>query len=537
MSGSNPHPDAGPIPSGDSQARYAQAIQALNAGQWRQAQKLSMDLVRTAPNHAGVYFVAGVAALQLQQMPLAIECLRRSTTLNPQRADYLAQFARALSFARMPERAIAAANKSLALTPKDSLTLDTLGIVYTQNNEHAKAIDLFRTVVLQDPEQPGYRFNLAMALIFAGGLEQAERELEACLRLAPSYWKAHLSLAQLRKKGDEDNHLQRLRALLSDSEGNRDAALYLNLAMAKELEDIGDHAQSFVHLCNGKSAGRQTRNYSIARDESLFASIRSAYPGQVDTGFQSSEPIFVFGMPRSGTTLVERIISSHPDVHSAGELQNFSVSVKRASGSQTTELVDPETFAAARDLDWKALGEAYLSSTRPGTGKALHFIDKLPHNFLYAGLIANALPRATMVCIRRNPMDTCLSNFRQLFAQTSPYYDYSFDLLDTGRYYVLFDRLMAFWQEVMPGRIMQIDYETIVREQEPSSRRLIAHCGLEWDDACLRFEENSAPVATASAVQVRQPIYRDAVARWKHYEAQLQPLRELLETSGIDVDS
>ena len=186
-------------------------------------------------------------------------------------------------------------------------------------------------------------------------------------------------------------------------------------------------------------------------------------------------------------------------------------------------------------LDFAKLGAAYVASTRPDTGKTARFIDKLPHNFLYAGLIARALPRARIICVRRNPMDTCLGNFRQLFAQTSPYYDYSFDLQDTGRYFIQFDRLMAHWQRTMPERFVEIEYEQLVEDQESVTRRLLDICGLPWDEACLRFEENSAPVATASAVQVRSPIFRSSLQRWKRYEPQLQELRALLEGAGIKV--
>jgi hypothetical protein len=182
------------------------------------------------------------------------------------------------------------------------------------------------------------------------------------------------------------------------------------------------------------------------------------------------------------------------------------------------------------------VGEDYLASTRPDTGNKPRFIDKLPHNFLYVGAIANALPNARIICLRRDPMDTCLSNFRQLFALASPYHDYSYDLLNTGRYYILFDRLMAHWKQAFPGRVLEVDYETLVDAQEASSRRLLEFCDLTWDDACLHFESNLAPAATASAAQVRAPIYRSALNRWRQYEAHLADLRDLLDKAGIALD-
>lgn len=523
----------------DPSQRYARAVGALNRGDWLQAQTLSMHLLRDAPRHGGVHFVAGVAALQLQQGPLAMECLRRAVALSPRRPDYLAQWARSMAAARLHGESVEVADRAMSQSPQDPMTLDTLGVVYTQANAHAKAAEAFRRAVEMEPGVASFRFNLGTSLVFAGDIDAAEHELEACLQADPRQWKAHLSLAQLRRQTQEHNHVERLEALLPQFADDAAAQMYLNLALSKEYEDQQDDGRAFRHLVQGKSAGRAGRGYSIEQDEALFVALTRSFasvePVQAQ-GFATNEPIFIFGMPRSGTTLVERIISSHPLVHSAGELQNFSVAMKRESGSMTPGIIDVDTIVRARDIDRRKLGEHYISSTRPLAGHTPHFIDKLPHNFLYAGFIAQALPEAKLICLRRHPMDTCLSNFRQLFAQTSPYYDYSFDLLDTGRYYLLFNRLMAHWQRMFPGRILEIDYETIVDAQEDSSRRLLDFCGLKWDDACLRFEDNQAPVSTASAVQVRSPIYRSALKRWKRYEPQLVELKALLVDAGIAID-
>jgi hypothetical protein len=199
-------------------------------------------------------------------------------------------------------------------------------------------------------------------------------------------------------------------------------------------------------------------------------------------------------------------------------------------------MLDGDVIERARNVDWQKVGEAYLASTRPATGGKAHFIDKLPHNFLYVGFIAKALPNARIICLRRDPVDTVLSNFRQLFAQKSSYYGYSFELLDTGRYYALFDRLMAHWKRVFPGRVFEIQYESLVDAQEHHSRELLDFCGLAWDESVMHFEKNEAPVSTASAIQVRAPIYKSAVKRWKKYESRLGELTALLAAKGIDIE-
>ena len=521
----------------DPVQRYQAAVEALNRGDWPKAGALADALVAERPDHAGVHFVAGVAALQLGRMPHAMARLQAAIRISPQRPDYLAQFARGLATGRMFREATLAADRALAMGPQDPLTFDTLGVVYSQAGRHDRAVAVFRQAVAALPDNPAFRVNLASSLTFAGDMDDAEAEYEACLRLAPGHGRAHLALAQLRRQTPGRDHVERLRAALARAGAEPAATMYFDLALAKELEDLGDHPAAFAHLTAGKRAGAQGRGYTHERDRALFDAVVASFPEPVphDGGFATDEPIFVIGMPRSGTTLVERILSSHPQVQSCGELQNFGVALKRASGSTTRPMLDADTIGRARGVDRSALGRAYLESTRPQTGQRPRFIDKFPHNFIYAGHIAAALPRAKIVCLRRHPLDTCLGNFRQLFALTSPFYDYSFDLLDTGRYYLQFDRLMAHWRRVLPGRILEFDYEALVAGQEAQSRRLLEFCGLPWDDAVLRFQDNAAPVATASAVQVREPLNAKSVGRWKRFETELAPLRALLRDGGLDV--
>jgi tetratricopeptide (TPR) repeat protein len=517
---------------------FAKLTTAFNQRNWQLARQLAMQLLPLAPRHPIVCYIAGVAFMELQQMPQALDYLYKATHLEPRRSDFATQYAKALALVRLLRDARLAADRALALSPDDPATLDTLGVVYTQTHAHEQAAEVFGRAVTLMPNHAPYRFNLATALVAAGHIEQAERELEACIELDPLYWNAHLTLAQLRRQTPAHNHIPRLQSLLSQHHDVTDAQTYLNMALAKEHEDLADYSTAFGHFVHGKSAGKESRGYSIKSDEALFEALHNVRPEQgAVQGSSSAESIFVIGMPRTGTTLLERIISSHPDVHSAGELQNFGMALKYAVRSETPSVLDPETVAKARNIDWKELGDIYVSSTRPGTGHKPRFIDKLPHNFLYAGFIAQALPHAKIICLRRDPLDSCLSNFRQLFAQTAPFYGYSFDLLDTGRYYVMFDRLMSHWQNTFPGRILEMQYEALVDSQETSSRQLLEFCGLPWNDACLRFEDNPAPVNTASAVQVRGPIYRTALKRWKKYEPQLGDLIHLLISAGIPVDS
>jgi len=453
---------------------YAQATTAYHQGNWRQALDLSTQLLSQKPDHAELHYLAGLSALELQQMPQALEHLRRAASLYPTRADYLTQFAKALSAVNRSVDAILIADRALTLSPLDAQTLDTLGMIHTRAHAHERATALYGRAVALAQDHPDYHYRYAKSLLFLGDLDAAEREFEACLKLAPFYSGAHLALSQLHTQSAASNHLERLHSLLPKTTESYVAQVNLHLALAKEYEDLADYPSAFEHLVAGKAAGAAKRNYSHRHDEALFEAITLASPSPqpATAGFATEEPIFVIGMPRSGTTLVERILSSHPDVHSAGELPNFGIALKRASGSRTPYLIDIDTITRAREVDWRRLGSDYLASTRPNTGRKPRFVDKQPHNFLYVGAIANALPNARIICLRRDPMDTCLSNFRQAFTLASPYHGYSYDLLDTGRYYILFDRLIAHWKQAFLGRILEVDYETLVASQEASSRQL-----------------------------------------------------------------
>jgi tetratricopeptide (TPR) repeat protein len=512
-----------------------EAERALNRRDFRLAHELCLKTLTAEPQHADALFLLGVIAAEHGNHGKAVEVIDRAIAIEPGRAEYFAQRGRCLVALHRPREAFEAAQRALSLAPRDGLTLDTIGVVMTRAGAHADAVEPFRHAVARDAGKPAYHYNLGAALQFVGDLEGAVREYRAALRLDPNFHRAWSSLAQVASRPLTSPDVAMLEQMLADATIEPDAELHLCHALAKQHEDEGRYAAAFRLLERGKRRKAAALQYNFAGDRELFAAAGRLPAGLARhrrVGHASREPIFIVGMPRTGTTLVERILSSHPSVFSAGELTSFGLALKRATRTPSNRVLDAETLAAAGDCDAAAVGAAYLAGTRPRTGHTPRFIDKMPLNFFYAPLILRALPNAKIICLRRNPLDTCLSNFRQLFATSFSYYNYSYDLLDTGRYYAGFHATAALWKAELRQNYLEVHYEDVVESTEREARRLLEFCELPWDPRCLAFEHNTAPVATASSVQVRQPIYRSALERWRHYARELAPLRELLAAEG-----
>ena len=514
------------------------ARSALFRGDLGSTHRFAAAQVAADPEDAEGHFLLGIAESSNGRVQAGIQHVGRAVMLDPQ-GEYRAQLAKLFTLVRRDGDAAATLRDAEQALPTDALSRDTMACVYARLGDHAAALPHFAEAVGLEPRNTEYRYNLAATLNFLGRTDEAEAALEALIALAPGDARAHHLLAGLRKQTPAQNHVERLVRTHAGSRDGR-ARLLLGYAIAKELEDIGQPGEALDRLCAANAEHRRTLPYAFTRDAAVFDAIEANWPKQVKapaTDLPADAPIFIIGMPRTGTTLVDRILSSHPDVESAGELQAMPLAVKKAAGTRSPIVMDAETIAAAAIGDMCAIGYDYLERARHHRREpALRFTDKFPGNFHYAGFIAQALPSARIVCLRRHPMDTVLSNFRNLFAVSSRYYDYSYDLLDIAAYYVRFDRLMSLWREALPGRVIEVRYENLVADQEEETRRLLAHCGLAWSDDCLSFHTNNAPVSTPSAAQVRRPIYQDSVARWKRHAAVLEPVKRFFEDAGIDLD-
>jgi tetratricopeptide (TPR) repeat protein len=363
-----------------------------------------------------------------------------------------------------------------------------------------------------------------------GRRRESEASYKAALQMHPGRAEAYWSLADLKNYIFSDEEIAAMQRLITSDERDRSGEAQLHFALGRALEQRQDYEQAFAHYAGGNALRRLDAPFDIDGFERRGERIRTLF----DTGFfaarggsgdPSAAPIFIVGLPRSGSTLIEQILASHPQVEGTMELPNILNMVGQFDDLAESRDGYPETVGRASAAQLTGLGRRYLEETVALRSGRAHFTDKQPNNFSHIGLIHAILPRATIIDGRRHPMDACFGTFKQHFAEGQTF---SYSLSDLGRYYRCYLALMDHWDRVLPGRVLHVQYEELVREPEANIRRLLAHCGLAYEPACLSFHETRRAVRTASAEQVRQPLYSSGVGYWRHFERQLEPLRQAL---------
>lgn len=405
--------------------------------------------------------------------------------------------------------------------------------LYMQLGRADRAEPHFARAVALDPAQAAYRYNHATALIALGSLAEAEQALDTVIAMQPDDHDAWYNRSTLRRQTRDRNHVDAIERQLRRAGLAPAAAVALGHALAKELEDLGEHERAFAALKQAADTRRGMLAYRVEDDVATMRDIAAAFtPALLErdpAGCDDARPLFVVGLPRSGTTLVERILASHSGIGSRGESSDLAVALTRLAGPCTSRA---QLLRRSTQLDFRALGEMYAAGIAGHAGARV--VDKTPANFLYLGLIARALPQARIIHVRRQPVDVCYAMYKTLFRMAYPF---SYDLGDLARYWLAFDGLMAHWRATLPAqRFMEVDYEQLVTDPEPTARRLLEHAGLPWEPGCLAFDSNPQPSLTASAAQVRQPIYTTSVGAWRRYETQLAPLLAPLRDAGVCID-
>ncbi|MDX1480631.1 MAG: sulfotransferase [Woeseiaceae bacterium] len=397
------------------------------------------------------------------------------------------------------------------------------------------AYPLCRAAVERDPYNPAAHRRLALNARLIGRLDEAYEAATIALRFDPHDYEMLGLRSSIRTATAENNHIAELEALLAQGCRSTAGAARVAYALAKECEDVGQHDRSFTFLDAGAKIKRQTLSFDLDKEFETFDLLIEGFTQDVfenaPDGCDSSEPVFVLGLPRTGSTLLERILSSHSAVHAAGELFHFDAAMMGEIRKLGPIRSRADLVAKSKAIDPAVVGRNYIERTRPYTGHTPHFIDKRPLNFVSLGVIRLALPRATVFHVRRTPMDTCYAIYKFLFNDAYPW---SYDLTEIAEYYVAYRKLMSHWQSVMPDFIQDVCYEDLVGDLEGQARALIERLGIDWEPEVLDFHENEAATMTGSAAQVRRRIYSSSVGRWKYYEKQLKPVADRLEKAGID---
>jgi tetratricopeptide (TPR) repeat protein len=511
-------------------SRLREAAVAMNRNDIPLAERLLKAYLHEAPADVPAIRMLAEVAMRIGRDEDARHLLERALELDPGFQPARFQFAVLLHRRNEPAAALAEIERLLAEDPRNPGYRNLAAVILSRVGEYERAGRLYADLVKEYPANSKAWLSYGHLLKTAGRTDESIAAYRRAIRHEAGFGEAYWSLANLKTFRFGDADLASMREALAGPSVDEPNRVHLHFALGKALEDAGDYAGSFDHYAKGNALHRARQAYDADRNaarsrhiESLFT--REFFESRRGAGSTDGSPIFIVGMPRSGSTLVEQILASHPAVEGTTELPEMITMARELRELANSEDVRSyaDVLAAMEPEALRELGERYLERTRVHRKtKRPHFIDKMPNNFMHVAMIRLALPNAKIIDTRRHPMACCFSNFKQHYARGQRF---SYDLTDMGRYYRDYVGLMAHFDAALPGRIHRVLYERVVEDTEAEVRRLLDYCGLPFDPACLRFFENERPVRTASAEQVRQPIYRDGMEQWRRFEPWLDPLK------------
>jgi len=483
------------------------------------------------PDSAEALYNRGLTLHELKRFEEALASYDRALTVRPDYAEALYNRGLILHELKRFEEALASYDRALTVRPAYAQALYNRGNTLHELKRFEEALASYDRALTVRPAYAQAQNKFGMTLVELGHLSEARAALEQAVELAPCKVQYRFDLGNITRFVAGDPHLAALEKLAADnatlSIGDR---IQLHFTLGKAYEDVGRHAEAFSQWLDGNALKRQQIMYNEAATLGGLDSVRAAFTSDLirtwqNVGNPSPVPVFIVGMARSGSTLVEQILASHPQVFGGGERKHFPFdgAVKGSKTKFGSAATYPELVSDMTDEDFRDLGARYLAEIERLAPESIHITDKTLGNFMFAGLIHLALPNAPIIHTVRDPVDTCLSCFSKLFIEGQ--YHHTYDLAELGRYYRHYQALMLHWHHVLPaGRILDVRYEDVVADLEGQARRVVAHCGLDWDPRCLAFHQTQRSILTASAAQVRQPIYSSAVGRWRVHKETLQPL-------------
>jgi tetratricopeptide (TPR) repeat protein len=509
----------------------AQAAGHHRAGRLEAAEGLYREVLRRDPSNLEALRLLAVIAIECEHYGQAEQLLKRAVEIAP---DFLAAWVD-LGRAQLERfdlpAALASLRRAELLNPRSAKVQLQLAHVLARSGRHVEAVETYRKATVLNPESTAGYVGLGNTLKTIGRQAEAIEAYRQATALKPQHSEAWWSLSNLKTFRFEDAEVAEMERQLESTGLADEARVQFCFALGKAYDDRGEYGRAFTFFERGNRMRRGRENYDPVQTEVINERIRSVFDAaflerHAGEGHADPAPIFVVGLPRTGSTLVEQILASHTGVDATHELPDLGLLIAGINRERGGKVAYPE---AVREFDaerWAALGRAYIDATRKYRRGALRFVDKMPNNFASIGLIALALPNARIVNTRRHPLDTCLSCFKQLFARGQPF---TYDLVELAEYYLEYERMMSHWHAVLPGRVHDVSYEAMVADQAGQTRQLLEFCGLPWEDGCLAFHETERAIRTASSEQVRRPIYDSSVGIWRNYERELAPLIEILQ--------
>lgn len=505
-------------------------FKALSAGNLTETGNCCEAILKIKPDLVQAHFLVGLLGLESKERKTAFSAFQSVVHLDPDHAAAWAQLAKLYVTEGQMNDADKALKELMRIRADDPIVHDITGTVLSMMGEHTAAQGFFMRANQLTPKNPPFMQNLANNLVFFGDTEKSDQIFRDIVKLQSNSPQAHWALSGSSKAKDT-SHINELKELLQRPNQHPRAMAFYYYAMGKEYEDLEDWGRAFSAFSKGAASRRETVEYDEQAEIDMFDYIKSKYTREwLDNqgeGCSDDSPIFVLGQPRTGTTLIERVITSHSQVHSAGELQHFGLALRRLSRYSDPRRFSKQLFEMTDDLQPEKIGNLYLQSTAKMRGDAPRFVDKLPQNYLLIPFILAALPNAKIVHLVRDPMDACFASFKQLFADA---YLHSYEQEEMARHHARYLDLMNVWRERFPDRFFDIRYEDVASNLEDSAKSLLRYLRLPWEDQCLRFYEQSSAVSTASAVQVREPAHTRSIGRWRRYETELEPMRKALMT-------
>ena len=493
------------------------AQRAFAAGDLAAVERVCSQVLAKNPSEGRAWALLTETALLRGRPDAAIVCANRAVEFMPADPVALVLRAKCLFVSGEARAAMETAEAAAKLAGDAPEALDSVGAMFGLLGRHDRAKELFQRAVAIRGDVPQYLFNLAATERMTGALNDAEVHCDAAIARDRRYALAYYLRSDLRIQTAERNHIAEMEALIGDGQLAPPNEVMLRFALAKEYEDLEIHDRAFAHV--DAACGLQHRLTrhdhagELAEIDQIIKTHTRNWLAAAPRGYSAAAPIFVCGLPRTGTTLVERILASHRALKSVGEANAFAGELSRSMKGGSCDVA--------------SLGRNYIGQvTAFGVSRDVRFVDKTLQNYLYCGLIHAALPAAKIVLVQRHPLDACWAIYKAHFQGR---FAFAYDQVALAEYYLAYRRLCRHWRTTLPpGALMEVKYEDIVRDQAAASRRLIAFAGLPWDEEVLRFHESSAPSATASAVQVRRPIYPSSIGKWRHHAERLAPLRARL---------